>query len=242
MSNRGRFVGRPLSCPTLLLWDAHMNAQYITSKGFARYMAKYISKAEPTHLFNVYENNSLREHIIAQRLGSMELMFLLLGHQICNSSITVKFLTTDPPSTRTRSVLPAYMIEEDDENPYYDDTVMKYMHRPHDPQFENLTYPQYYEKYSITPSQPTTSRHTYRDELGNYVVKRKKEIIIRNHLLRIEDGELYFYQQLLRQETKTITKQTPQDPTEKNIYHYFQMHSPTYKTKKPKPTIPEYPT
>ncbi|CAG8657767.1 1982_t:CDS:1 [Gigaspora rosea] len=144
----------PFHAPTLLLWDAHMNAQYITSKGFARYMAKYISKAEPTHLFNIYENHSLREHVIARRLGSMELMFLLLGHQICNSSITMKFLTTDPPPTRTRSVLPAYMIDEDDKNPYYDNTIMKYMHRPRDPQFENLTYPQYYEKYSITPHDP----------------------------------------------------------------------------------------
>jgi hypothetical protein len=39
-----------------------MNAQYITDKGFARYMMKYITKREPSHVFNISENNALREH------------------------------------------------------------------------------------------------------------------------------------------------------------------------------------
>src|ERR1044072_331428 len=103
-------------------------------------MSKYIMKRELSHIFNIYENNLLRKHIIARRLGSMELMFLLLGHTICNSSATVKFLTTEPPNTRTRTILPAHMIEEDDENPYYDDTITKYILRLHIPEFENLTY------------------------------------------------------------------------------------------------------
>jgi len=175
-----------------------MNVQYITDKGFARYMSKYIAKGEPTHIFNIQENDLLREHVLARRLGSMELMFLLLGHQICNSSATVKFLTTEPPNIRTRAIIPIYMIEEDDENPYYDDNIMKYMARPHLPEFDNLTYPQYFERYSITPSSPaSTPRQIYRDELGNYVVKRSKEIVTRYQFLKIEDGEPYFYQQLL---------------------------------------------
>ena len=188
----------PYHAPILLIWDAHMNIQYITDKGFARYMAKYIAKQEPSHIFNIHEHDKLREHVIARRLGSMELMFLLLGHTICNSSATVNFLNTEPPTIRTRSILPIYMIDENDENPYYDDTIMKYMARPHLPEFENLTYPQYFERYSITPSSPSsTNRQIYRDDLNNYIVKRSKEIIIRYRFLKIEDGELYFYQQLL---------------------------------------------
>ena len=30
---------------------------HVTSKGFARYMTKYISKAEPSHIFNINESN-----------------------------------------------------------------------------------------------------------------------------------------------------------------------------------------
>ena len=90
------------------------------------------------------------------------------------------------------------MIEDDNDNPYYDDAIMKYLSRPHIIEFENLTYFQYFERYSTTPSQPvTTSRLVHRDELQNYVVKRSKEIVVRYRFLKIEDGELYFYQRLL---------------------------------------------
>ena len=76
---------------------------------------------------------------------------------------------------------------------------MKYMSRPHLPEFKNLTYSQYFEKYSITPSPPgRTIRTVYRDDLRNYMVKRLKEIIVRHRFLKVEDGELYFYQQLLQ--------------------------------------------
>src|ERR1044072_9365508 len=102
-------------------------------------MSKYIMKREPSHIFNIYENDLLRKHIIARILRSMELMFLLLGHTICNSSTTIKFLTTEPLNTRTRTILPAHMIEKDDKNPYYDDTITKYISRPYTLEFENLT-------------------------------------------------------------------------------------------------------
>ncbi|CAB5345236.1 unnamed protein product [Rhizophagus irregularis] len=71
------------------------------------------------------------------------------------------------------------------------------MSQPHLSQFDDLTYFQYFERYSIIPSPPATSRPVYRDKLNNYVVKRTKELITRHRFLKIEDGELYFYQQLL---------------------------------------------
>ena len=104
-------------------------------------MIKYILKREPSHVFNIHEGDILREHVLARRLGSMELMFLLLGHQICTSFAIVKFLITKPPATRTYAILPAYMIHDNDQNPYYDDTITKYMSRPHLLQFKILTYP-----------------------------------------------------------------------------------------------------
>ncbi|CAG8805574.1 5343_t:CDS:2, partial [Gigaspora margarita] len=104
-------------------------------------------------------------------------------------SPTVKFLTTEPPPTRSRSVLLAYMIDENNENPYYNDTIMKYMHRPLNPEFENLTYPQYFEQYSIIPSQSTTSYPIYRDQLQNYIIKRTKKIMIRYRYLKLENAQ-----------------------------------------------------
>ncbi len=64
-----------------------MNIQYITSKRFARYITKYMTKSESSHIFNITDNNKFREYVIARRLGAMEAMFLILGEPICNSSI-----------------------------------------------------------------------------------------------------------------------------------------------------------
>ena len=37
----------------------------------------------------------------------------------------------------------------------------------------------------------------YHNKLQNYIVKWLKEIVVKYQFLKIEDGELYFYQQLL---------------------------------------------
>jgi len=89
----------PYHPQTLMIWDAHMNIQYVSSQKLASYLTKYIAKSEPTHVFNIKEGDKFKEHVVACKLGSMELMFLILGETICNSSCTVTYLTTDPPTS-----------------------------------------------------------------------------------------------------------------------------------------------
>ena len=47
----------PYHPETLLIWDAHMNAQYVTSRGLGKYLTKYVVKLEPTHIFNVRDGD-----------------------------------------------------------------------------------------------------------------------------------------------------------------------------------------
>lgn len=47
----------------------------------------------------------------------MELMFLLLGERIINSSIQVQYLISDPPNIRSKAVIPLYMIDSLDDDP-----------------------------------------------------------------------------------------------------------------------------
>jgi hypothetical protein len=187
----------PYHAPTLLIWKAHMNAQYVTDKGLAKYINKYIAKAEPSHLFNVREGDLYHEYVHARRLGSMELMFLLLGEKICNSSIQVLYLITDPPSIRSKAIMPLSLIDPDDEDPYWTDRIEKYFARPNDEIFNNITYSEYYENYNICKSNRQSRANTYVDDLGNYVIKRTTPILTRVRHLSVEHGELYFYQQLL---------------------------------------------
>jgi PIF1-like helicase/Helitron helicase-like domain at N-terminus len=207
--NKSRFIYKctkeedrwvvPYHAPTLYIWNAHMNLQYVTTRGFAKYMTKYIVKREPTHLFNIQDGDKYRQHIQGRRLGAMELMFLILGESICDSSVRVQYLVTDPPSVRQKSILPVSLLinSGEDDIPFWPDSIEKYFNRPKNDEFESLSYQEYFELYEISTSRIVTPRQVFRDELGNYVVKRKSRIITRIRYLRLTHGELYFYQQLL---------------------------------------------
>ena len=137
----------------------------------------------------------------------MECMFLLLGETICNSSIHVKYLPTDLPSRRLRAIRPISAItEEEDEDPYWKDHVEKYFARPEHGIFRDMTYPHYFKNYRQLPKPPSTNNTSimangrsqiYKDKLNNFIIKRTVPIVTRFRYLTIQDGESFFYQQLL---------------------------------------------
>ncbi|RHZ66852.1 hypothetical protein Glove_304g8 [Diversispora epigaea] len=174
-----------------------MNIQYVTNRGLARYITKYIAKPEPSHLFNIHESTNYREYIHARRMGSMEIM-LLLGEKICNSSIQVMYLITDPPSICSKAIKPLSLLNSNDDEPYWTDHIEKYFNRPDNEIFENIMYQEYYKNYEIKNSiNGITRNNTYIDKLANQVIKRNSPILTRIRYLTTEYGELYFYQQLL---------------------------------------------
>jgi len=188
----------PYHAPTLLAWDAHINTQYVTSKGFARYMTKYISKTEPSHIFNINDSNHFYRHILGRRLGAMEVIFLITGETICNSSATVNYLPTEPPDLRSKSILPVRQLLESPDNPYYADAIEKYFQRPYGQEFDNLKYEEYYQLYNIGTVNTRLSHRTVRDLDNRVVQKRQKPILTRTRFLKLSDGESFFYYQLLR--------------------------------------------
>ena len=187
----------PYHAPTLLIWNAHMNAQYVTSSGLGRYLTKYVVKPEPTHIFNISDGDHYRKHVMGRRLGSMECMFLLLGETICNSSVSVKYLPTEPPASRSHAIRPISTIDDDDDDPYWKDCIEKYFARPHDPVFETLTYPDYFRNYRLVTKVPSRTV-AYKDDLNYFAVKRSSPIVVRFRYLKVHDGEPFFYQQLLQ--------------------------------------------
>ncbi|CAH1771155.1 14040_t:CDS:1, partial [Entrophospora sp. SA101] len=88
---------------TLLIWQGHINFQYITTLGFGKYVTKYATKPEPTEIFNVSKQDSYSRHVQARRLGSMEFMILLLQYSITRSSASVQYLPSAPSELRIRS-------------------------------------------------------------------------------------------------------------------------------------------
>src|SRR5688572_28568816 len=127
----------------------------------------------------------------------MELMFLLLGETICNSSCAVTYLTTDPPTSRQKAIRPISLINENDDDPYWKNHIEKYFDRPEEDEFTNLRYSEYFQNYDITITQPITRRPIYIDKLGYYVVKRTVSRLVSFRHLILHNGQLFFYQKLL---------------------------------------------
>ena len=52
----------PYNPETLLIWRGHINFQYVTSTGFAKYITKYITKPESSELFDIDEQDNMSWH------------------------------------------------------------------------------------------------------------------------------------------------------------------------------------
>ena len=208
--------------PTLLLWEAHHNFQYVTDKHFAKYMCKYVTKPEPSELFNIQEADAFRRHIHARRLGTMELMLLLMGKKASRCSIAVDFLPTTPPEFRSKAVKPIWMlVESDDIDPYYENAIEKYFERPDEHEFDNITYPKYFQKYKIISSIPQNQTY-WRDKKNRIIIKRKKEILVRFQYLTIKNAESFFYQQLLfNKSARSENELKGNHSTYRSAFQYF---------------------
>src|SRR3954447_908599 len=127
----------------------------------------------------------------------MELIFLILGETICDSSCAVMYLPTDPLTSRPKAIRPIYLISEDDD-PYWKNHIEKYFNRPNDNEFTNFTYPNYFKHYEVlTTTRPSGRQQLHTDRLDNHVVKWTTPKLVRFRYLTLQDGQLYFYQKLL---------------------------------------------
>ena len=156
-----------------------MNIQYVSSRKLAFYLTKYIAKSEPSHVFNIKEGDKFREYIVAHRLSSMELMFLILGETICNSLCVITYFTTDSPIRRQKAICSISLINENNDDPYWKNHIEKYFEWSEEELFTNLTYPEYFQNYEITITQLTTKYLIYIDKLENYIIKRTIPNLVR---------------------------------------------------------------
>ncbi|GES86521.1 DNA helicase Pif1, ATP-dependent [Rhizophagus clarus] len=124
-------------------------------------------------------------------------MILLLGYKLCRLSIAVNYLPSLPLLSRSKAIKPVYLILENEENPYWNDAIEKYLKRPQSDIFHNITYPKYHQQYQISSKPPNISRQYWIDLNGNYIIKRQKDILVIFHHTLVKSGEEFFYEQLL---------------------------------------------
>ncbi|KAK9444150.1 DNA helicase PIF1, ATP-dependent [Metarhizium brunneum] len=190
----------PYNAQLLLIWEGHCNVQFVTSQGLASYITKYVTKNEPLSHVLVGDCTATQKHLLARRMGSMEIIVLCLRLDIFRCTSGSLYLPTSTPEMRNYSVRPANHILEHPEDAYFPDAMEKYFARPRVPRFEVLTYFDYFAYYEITKTRTINRqgpREGWQDSLGYWVYQRKKPILIRTSYRRLCDGEVFFYVQLL---------------------------------------------
>lgn len=117
----------------------------MSKHGFEQYLAKYISKPEPSCSIKLPENASeperfLRTHVI----GAVEALEILMGFHQNQMSRQVVFLQTEL-NPRQRMLKPNYQLrdlEEEDSDIYLQTKFQTYFNRP--AALHALTYPEFY--------------------------------------------------------------------------------------------------
>ena len=86
----------PYNPEIAVLWRASHNVQRVSKHGFEQYLAKYISKPEPSCSIELPENASEPQRYLRTRvIGSVEAMEVLMGFHQCQMSRQVIFLHTE---------------------------------------------------------------------------------------------------------------------------------------------------
>ena len=79
----------PYNAALLLLWDGHINIQYITQRGIEQYLVKYISKVEPSQFINYSNESAVKQFLELRIVSSIEAAALLCGHHFVQSTFNV---------------------------------------------------------------------------------------------------------------------------------------------------------
>ena len=189
----------PYNPELLMIWEGHCNVQYVTDAGLLAYMTKYVTKIEPLSLLDASSAGTrMDQHILARRMGSMEVMVMALGLDIFRCSTSSIYLQTSVPSMRSSTVRPPREVERDPDNPYYPDCLEKYYARPEC--YEDLTYFKYFQQCEVSKKRIMNRdgpRPGVQDAKNYWIYLRSKAKLIRSAYRRLCDGESFFFIHLL---------------------------------------------
>ena len=135
----------PYNPEIAILWGAAHNVQIVSKHGFEMYLAKYISKPEPSLKIDLPEKCSEPQRFLRTRVvGSVEVLDVLMGFHQNQMSRQVIFLQTELNPCQ-RMLKPNFELDslaEDSEDIYLQTKLETYLKRP--TQLDSLTYPEFY--------------------------------------------------------------------------------------------------
>ena len=136
----------PYNPEIAILWGAAHNVQIVSKHGFEMYLAKYISKPEPSLKIELPEKCSEPQRFLRTRVvGSVEVLDVLMGFHQNQMSRQVIFLQIELNPCQ-RMLKPKFELDSlsgDSEDIYLQTKLETYLKRP--TQLDALTYPDFYQ-------------------------------------------------------------------------------------------------
>ena len=136
----------PYNPEIAILWGAAHNVQIVSKHGFEMYLAKYISKPEPSLKIDLPEKCSDPQRFLRTRVvGSVEVLDVLMGFHQNQMSRQVIFLQTElnPCHRMLKPKFELDSLSDDSEDIYLRTKLEIYLKRP--TQLDSLTYPEFYQ-------------------------------------------------------------------------------------------------
>ena len=165
----------PYNPELAVLWGAAHNIQRVSKHGFEQYLAKYISKPEPSFSINLPENASAPQRYLRTRVnGAVEALEVLMGFHQHQMTRQTMFLPTEliakQRMLKTQSQLQS--LEGDSEDIYMATRVDTYLQRP--PQLKRINYPEFYQwwRRSTSDEQRKAERGALSGSVASQQTKR----------------------------------------------------------------------
>ena len=72
-----------------LIWNAHMNIQYIIEIYFVVYVNKYVIDTKSNEMYNFFIRNVVKNHLMIRKMKSMKMIILMLNYDMfrCNKIV-----------------------------------------------------------------------------------------------------------------------------------------------------------
>jgi hypothetical protein len=158
----------PYHPAVLLAWGAHMNLQAVTDTAWSYYLLKYAAKEQlPASLaldgkalaalgldgISTQQASLAAAVVLSRPVCPCEAALITSGINIVSCSDAVTSVDTRPPPLRT------VWVRNSNTHSGTSPLAM-YTGRPHGAEFDQLTLPQYYERYEVRHAHAQIHRHT----------------------------------------------------------------------------------
>ena len=143
----------PYNPELMILWGAAHNVQRVSRHGFEMYLAKYISKPEPSTNIHLPENASEPERYLRTRvIGAVECLEVLMGFHQHHMTRQVTFLHTElqPKQRMLKHKAELETLGDEAEDIYVQTKLESYLNRP--VQLATLTYPEFFQWWQAATS------------------------------------------------------------------------------------------